>query len=321
MNLLSYLGLAVVAAFAIVLASRLYLKYQKAFLSYLANAVICSYAFAFLDIIGYFLTSEMLAGFKAAGVIHAVVNLAFRFLAFPFLVLSWYFFIRTILEILGKKLKLGFRIGYLVVQAGILVLWAALSWNSLKAPVPEFPSVAYTILLLFNVLNRALIFGLWAWAYASAPKGRDPEMASGLRRFSGAYFAVNLLYAVSALLIQDRGFVCYTYPVLEFFMHIPPLIILWDFLRRYAKSHPSEPVREHVWLMFFARHQISSREQDVTRLLLEGKNTRDIAQELFISVPTVKTHVSNIYRKLGVKNRWQLITMIQNYGQSSRQEI
>lgn len=37
-----------------------------------------------------------------------------------------------------------------------------------------------------------------------------------------------------------------------------------------------------------------------------------MAEELFVSLKTIKTHLSNIYRKLGVKSRWQLITLIRN---------
>jgi DNA-binding CsgD family transcriptional regulator len=264
----------------------------------------------------------MLARFNAPLLVHTVVHFAFRFLAFPFLILSWYFFIRAVLEMSGKKFRLGLRIGYLVLQAGILILWTAFSWEALKNPLPApvFSRATENILLLFVLFNRGLVFCLWILAYVSAGRNKDPDMDAGIRRFSAAYIVMNVLYGVAAVIIKGHGFVCFTYPVLEFFMHVPPLFLLWDFLRRYAKSHPVEPVKEKVWLMFFARYQISAREQDIIRLLLEGKNAKDISRELYISIKTVKTHIYNIYRKLGIKNRWQLITMIHNYGRSAAGE-
>lgn len=52
---------------------------------------------------------------------------------------------------------------------------------------------------------------------------------------------------------------------------------------------------------------ISKREYEVLQLLAEGYSNADVAAKLFVSVSTVKTHVSNIFQKLDVKNRTQAI--------------
>lgn len=48
---------------------------------------------------------------------------------------------------------------------------------------------------------------------------------------------------------------------------------------------------------------LSERELMVAKLIQEGKQNKEIAEELFISISTVKTHINNIYKKLDVKNR------------------
>jgi LuxR family maltose regulon positive regulatory protein len=48
---------------------------------------------------------------------------------------------------------------------------------------------------------------------------------------------------------------------------------------------------------------LSARELDVLRLLIQGLSNREIAENLIISVGTVKTHVHNICGKLNVRNR------------------
>ncbi|HEX6480429.1 MAG TPA: LuxR C-terminal-related transcriptional regulator [Ktedonobacteraceae bacterium] len=50
---------------------------------------------------------------------------------------------------------------------------------------------------------------------------------------------------------------------------------------------------------------LSPQEQRVLRLLAAGRSNPEIAQELIVSVNTVKTQVQSIYRKLNVKNRWE----------------
>jgi DNA-binding NarL/FixJ family response regulator len=54
-----------------------------------------------------------------------------------------------------------------------------------------------------------------------------------------------------------------------------------------------------------ARAELTERETEVLRLIAEGKENPQIAEELFISVQTVKNHVSNILAKLEVENRVQ----------------
>lgn len=53
-------------------------------------------------------------------------------------------------------------------------------------------------------------------------------------------------------------------------------------------------------------YELTPREQEVADHLVKGHTYAQIAEDLFISMPTVKTHVSNIYRKVGVKNKMEL---------------
>jgi NarL family two-component system response regulator LiaR len=53
------------------------------------------------------------------------------------------------------------------------------------------------------------------------------------------------------------------------------------------------------------RESLTDRENEVLKLLAQGKSNRDISQVLFIGEQTVKTHVSHILDKLGVPSRTQ----------------
>ena len=52
---------------------------------------------------------------------------------------------------------------------------------------------------------------------------------------------------------------------------------------------------------------LTERELEVLSLIAEGLSNQEVSQRLFISLATVKWHTSNIYGKLGVKNRTQAI--------------
>lgn len=58
------------------------------------------------------------------------------------------------------------------------------------------------------------------------------------------------------------------------------------------------------------KYGLTRREQSVLRLLMDGKDNPYICEELMITDNTLKKHVLNIYRKLGVNNRVGLFKMI-----------
>ncbi len=59
---------------------------------------------------------------------------------------------------------------------------------------------------------------------------------------------------------------------------------------------------------------LSTRELEVFALIEAGYANQDIAARLFISMPTVKRHISNIYAKLGVKSRTQAVSLGKELG-------
>lgn len=63
---------------------------------------------------------------------------------------------------------------------------------------------------------------------------------------------------------------------------------------------------------------LTEQEEKVLILISQGKTNPQIADELFISVNTVKFHVKNIYLKLDVKNRVQAINLIDSFKHESQ---
>jgi LuxR family maltose regulon positive regulatory protein len=59
---------------------------------------------------------------------------------------------------------------------------------------------------------------------------------------------------------------------------------------------------------------LSHRELEVLHLICEGKSNQEIADELFVSLNTIKRHTNNIFGKMGVSRRAQAIHEAHNLG-------
>lgn len=60
--------------------------------------------------------------------------------------------------------------------------------------------------------------------------------------------------------------------------------------------------------------KLSSREKEIIKLILQGKGNREMAEQLYISELTIKTHRKNIYNKLEVKNVAELMQAVSKLG-------
>ena len=71
---------------------------------------------------------------------------------------------------------------------------------------------------------------------------------------------------------------------------------------------PQAPRREATAQVAMRRSNLTAREQEVMRLLAEGRTVRQAAAELGVSGKTVEAHKFNLMRKLDIHNKAQLVT-------------
>jgi DNA-binding NarL/FixJ family response regulator len=55
---------------------------------------------------------------------------------------------------------------------------------------------------------------------------------------------------------------------------------------------------------------LTEREREIARLIAAGASNPEVAQRLFLSRKTVERHVSNVLRKVGVRNRAELAARV-----------
>ena len=68
-------------------------------------------------------------------------------------------------------------------------------------------------------------------------------------------------------------------------------------------------------------NELTAREEEVLGLLVQGENYKNVAQKLFISETTVKTHVNNIFQKLQVSEKTQAVLYAINNGFLNRKKV
>ena len=61
-------------------------------------------------------------------------------------------------------------------------------------------------------------------------------------------------------------------------------------------------------------YQLTDREMEILEMLIKRLTNKEISRQLFISIPTVKTHLANIYQKLDVRNRDELLSFLREEG-------
>ena len=66
-------------------------------------------------------------------------------------------------------------------------------------------------------------------------------------------------------------------------------------------------LHERHWLYIQKRYRMSPRESQVAKLVCQGFNNDEIAKVLKIRPGTVKTHIRNIYRRIRVKNKIEML--------------
>ncbi|MFC3931728.1 response regulator [Streptococcus dentapri] len=107
------------------------------------------------------------------------------------------------------------------------------------------------------------------------------------------------------------------YPVIEagakgYMLKTSSAAEILNSIRKVAKGELAIETEVDQKIQYHNQHpelhdELTARERDVLRLLAKGYDNQTIADELFISLKTVKTHVSNILAKLNVEDRTQAV--------------
>jgi DNA-binding CsgD family transcriptional regulator len=84
----------------------------------------------------------------------------------------------------------------------------------------------------------------------------------------------------------------------------PPVIVLFIIEDKVSNKVNVNEIRRE--------YRLTRRETDIVRRVLDGLRNSEIAKDLEITEQTVKDHLSNVYAKIGVENRFDLVRSLLN---------
>lgn len=186
---------------------------------------------------------------------------------------------------------------------------------AIKKTIITLPIVLLVITVVAYFLNKieylekfiALFLGLsvvssmiFVWFTKPNKKSKSLEKIRSI--FSVAFFIIVPISLFADFVLPEMGYKFRVDFTLALVFLLMALYQLFDDLNRLSLfKNNLEPNEQH-----FINYQISDREKEITLLLLKGNTYKEISEKLFISMSTVKTHASNIYKKCGVKSRSEL---------------
>ena len=238
---------------------------------------------------------------------------------------DWIYVVENVLEValayvlmgmerdyLGKEERKGSATFFAVIAA--VIFWTDTTYTAGIMITSE--SVYTAVMIGLNLLPVLAVA-------AFSVRNRRSLMAVSRKSLTEGYFLIyNLVFiflcVVSTVSILDsRTDVDYVgndkelYVVFWFLFNLLNFFLVWRSCRTVEEMMQTEAeTPEAVLNRLSEDYHLSQREKEIATLLCKGKNNNDIAADLYLSPNTVKVHTSNLYRKLGVKNRVQAVQVL-----------
>jgi DNA-binding CsgD family transcriptional regulator len=300
--------LAVTVA-TVLLSRQLLSTYGSAFLRDYFYYLCAFHAFALYGLWGQILTRGLLASLETdATVIDAVAGFLPAF-GVPFLLVSWAMLLSMAGSMFGKPLKTAWH----SVHVAVFVLLLVGSWLAVARLRAE-PSSRFASL---GTLEAAAMIGVELVYFAAflvlvvrfgAAAGADKRrvfvrfaalMAGGFaaRSLLAGLVLVDVRLAPVALLAAYAS-------------NLPALLYLRANADRVFAPVKAEQATKAGIGHVLDRYGVTKRERQIVEKICLGKTNKQVADELFISLQTVKDHTHRIYSKIGINSRMQLVQLM-----------
>ena len=292
-----------IAALGILISFQVYQSQKDQNLLALFYHQVFLITFFFYGIWGNIAFHEIISGIEITQYLKAKLTLYIPFLGFPFLAVSWFMLLKFAY---GSN---GYRIGKLIVlfffglfTIAFIVIYFIINKGIIDSPSdPDLFSAR-----IFAALNL-IIHVFFVLPFYLGKKGI--KLKSRLLKGDVLiYFAGVLIYSICISFFSIFGFISTCITIINVF-------VLCIFIPLRIRHLMPETLIDQQKInfdlgTFYSKYEISKREAEIIIQICKGRSNREIADNLFITIQTVKDHTHRIYYKTGVSSRLQLANLV-----------
>jgi DNA-binding CsgD family transcriptional regulator len=304
LSLLAFIFFFGLSGLGVFLAERLVRERGQAFLRSYSRHLALWDAHALVQIMQFILGSQFLprSAWEPLGTITAPV-------VFLFLGTGLYFLLLFAVQLAGRRSPRFMPVAYASLWAGVLVFHAL----SAGANPPSEGAFRSFFAIAFFLLKTGSVLAAAAVLLLAAGKTKDRGEKRALGAVAWAYLGGFLLFQLSVggqIPLDRLSGHDFLLALFQIGFHFPVLAALAGYARRRAAAGSSVLFPSSAPEVFEGTG-LTPREAEIVGLVMRGLSNKEIEAKLFISLETVKKHLSAIYRKLGVRNRLQLSLLMQ----------
>ena len=297
-------------AYGIVLLSQLRTRYNLPWINSLFFYQILIYLFGIYGLLGNALVRNVLLKFEVnlTG-IESVARLI-PYLGLPLLITAWFLLITCVANLVSKKLSSFITIAYFILFTLGFLIYGILLNRLTSAESNDYSNINSSIRFTFYISELLVVSVATIFAIIHLPSIKKKHHILFILRFIGILIIWVVLKSLGLHFIETHYLIKLYYFLLFFVGTLPLILLSKSFLLRHEPAVNGKTSKPQL---LFSEYNITPREQEIIQEICKGKTNKQIADDLFITLQTVKDHCHNIFKKVEVKNRVQLVQMFSEY--------
>lgn len=290
-------------AYSIVLLYRLRSNYKLEFLNSYFYYQLLLFVFGLYAILGNILLKQILLKFDIERQSLEAITHFIPFIGIPFIIAAWYMLLKVASELISKKIPQYVPIIYFLFSTAAFLVYGLLIKNMPEKTEANFEMIEQNVHVVFYLVELVVISYVVLYLLIHSVKENDKNKRQFVFRFAGIALGITILSSVGLHFAYVHILIGLYFILLFFAGNLPTIFLTKVYLERNNEKYlGAKDEMEYL----FQKYGISKREKEIIGEIRQGKTNQQIADDLFISLQTVKDHTHNIFKKAGVKNRTQL---------------